>query len=323
MAIDVGGSVLTLRTDRGVFSHGRVDPGTAVLLRTAPSSTARRHVPRSRLRQRRAGPGACPTGAAGNGVGGRRQRAGASIDRRERRRQRIAQRRRSPIPRVFQPTCGLISSGRTRRSASASRHCTTCCLNVAPATLVRGPGGARRPEAPRRRLAAALAHRRGLADHTPRLLSGLPHAAGPLEHRALAARRIDLDADAAALRARRSDQRLAEARPRLQPRAGRRRRGPDAVADRRRRRRCAATRRRRRWPGPLSAASAANGGSDSSRRRSVSGPVSLPGSASTAACTTSWWGRNVCTQQPPAARRGRRSAGPRATSSAIACSAAR
>jgi 16S rRNA (guanine1207-N2)-methyltransferase len=36
VAIDVGGSVLTLRTDRGVFSHGRVDPGTAVLLRSAP-----------------------------------------------------------------------------------------------------------------------------------------------------------------------------------------------------------------------------------------------------------------------------------------------
>jgi 16S rRNA (guanine1207-N2)-methyltransferase len=36
VAIDVGGSVLTLRTDRGVFSHGRVDPGTAVLLRNAP-----------------------------------------------------------------------------------------------------------------------------------------------------------------------------------------------------------------------------------------------------------------------------------------------
>ena len=36
VVIDVGGSPLTLRTDRGVFSHGRVDPGTAVLLRTAP-----------------------------------------------------------------------------------------------------------------------------------------------------------------------------------------------------------------------------------------------------------------------------------------------
>jgi 16S rRNA (guanine1207-N2)-methyltransferase len=36
VAVDVGGSVLTLRTDRGVFSHGRVDPGTAVLLRNAP-----------------------------------------------------------------------------------------------------------------------------------------------------------------------------------------------------------------------------------------------------------------------------------------------
>ena len=36
VAVDVGGSVLTLRTDRGVFSHGRVDPGTAVLLRAAP-----------------------------------------------------------------------------------------------------------------------------------------------------------------------------------------------------------------------------------------------------------------------------------------------
>lgn len=35
--VDVPGARFTMRTDRGVFSHGRLDAGTAVLLRHAPA----------------------------------------------------------------------------------------------------------------------------------------------------------------------------------------------------------------------------------------------------------------------------------------------
>ncbi len=35
LTVSVPGASFTLRTDRGVFSHGRLDPGTALLLRTA------------------------------------------------------------------------------------------------------------------------------------------------------------------------------------------------------------------------------------------------------------------------------------------------
>ena len=34
--VQLDGGALTLRSDRGVFSHGRLDPGTALLLREAP-----------------------------------------------------------------------------------------------------------------------------------------------------------------------------------------------------------------------------------------------------------------------------------------------
>jgi len=34
--LPIEGATLTMRTDRGVFSHGRLDPGTALLLREAP-----------------------------------------------------------------------------------------------------------------------------------------------------------------------------------------------------------------------------------------------------------------------------------------------
>ena len=40
-----------LRTDRGVFSHGRLDAGTAVLLRAALGAARVRHRARPRLRQ--------------------------------------------------------------------------------------------------------------------------------------------------------------------------------------------------------------------------------------------------------------------------------
>ena len=124
MAIDVGGSALTLRTDRGVFSHGRLDPGTAVLLRNAPPPP-----PRARSSISAAGSGVLALALARLAP-----RATVwAVDVNERARQLTPRTppptncptSRSPIPTVFQPTCGSTSSGRTRRSASASRHCTT------------------------------------------------------------------------------------------------------------------------------------------------------------------------------------------------------
>jgi 16S rRNA (guanine1207-N2)-methyltransferase len=37
VTVELPDTSFTLRTDRGVFSHGRLDPGTAVLLRNAPA----------------------------------------------------------------------------------------------------------------------------------------------------------------------------------------------------------------------------------------------------------------------------------------------
>jgi 16S rRNA G1207 methylase RsmC len=42
--VDVPGATFTLRTDRGVFSHGHLDRGTEVLLRTAPALPATGHL---------------------------------------------------------------------------------------------------------------------------------------------------------------------------------------------------------------------------------------------------------------------------------------
>ena len=41
--VQLDGGALTLRSDRGVFSHGRLDPGTAMLLREAPDLPRRGH----------------------------------------------------------------------------------------------------------------------------------------------------------------------------------------------------------------------------------------------------------------------------------------
>jgi 16S rRNA (guanine1207-N2)-methyltransferase len=41
VSVDLPDTSFTLRTDRGVFSHGRLDAGTAILLRRAPSPPAR------------------------------------------------------------------------------------------------------------------------------------------------------------------------------------------------------------------------------------------------------------------------------------------
>ena len=52
VTLTVGDRLLTLATDRGVFSRGEIDAGTAVLLRKAPAPPADRPAPRSRLRVR-------------------------------------------------------------------------------------------------------------------------------------------------------------------------------------------------------------------------------------------------------------------------------
>jgi 16S rRNA (guanine1207-N2)-methyltransferase len=41
VTVDLPDTSFTLRTDRGVFSHGRLDPGTAMLLRRAPAPPTR------------------------------------------------------------------------------------------------------------------------------------------------------------------------------------------------------------------------------------------------------------------------------------------
>ena len=99
-----------MRTDRGVFSHGRLDAGTAVLLRSAPPLPGRRASPLDL---------GCGTGAIAltmalrspglDGVGRRRQRAGPGAVRGERRRQRRRQRHASPRPTRCPPTSASTS----------------------------------------------------------------------------------------------------------------------------------------------------------------------------------------------------------------------
>ena len=76
----------TLRTDRGVFSHGRLDTGTALLLRAAPAAAVDGRGARPRLRRRADRRDAGPTVTGAGGVGRRRQRAGPGAVRHERRR---------------------------------------------------------------------------------------------------------------------------------------------------------------------------------------------------------------------------------------------
>ena len=52
VAVELPDTSFTLRTDRGVFSHGRLDAGTAVLLRPAPAPPPTGVAARPRLRQR-------------------------------------------------------------------------------------------------------------------------------------------------------------------------------------------------------------------------------------------------------------------------------
>ena len=315
--------MLTLRTDRGVFSHGRLDPGTAMLLRTAPSSAARGHAARPRLRQRRDRPDAGPTAAPrGDGVGDRRQRAGAGADA-----------RRTPPPTAW-PTSlvaapdevpadvrfDVIWSNPPIRIGKPALHELLTTWLRPPRD--RRPGRARRAPPPRRRLAAALADRPGLADDPPGVARATASSHPP-----------EYPTCCRGSGASRSNPRCGNLGWGGQRRAGstsmRRRlpfgRGAAMSAWPSSSHVGARTRSTSPWPpptatpatsrsasatssppGPLTAASAANGGSDSSRRRSVSGPTSRPGSASRAAPAPP---RGAAGTSAPAAAR-RRSRGP-------------
>ena len=134
-------------------------PGTALLLRAAPRAAAAGR----RCSTSAAAPGPIALtlarrAPARDGVGGRRQRAGPRAVRRQRRRPTASPTSRSPRPTTCPADVALRRrSGRTRRSASASPRCTTLLTHVARPAGARRPGRARRAEAPRRRLAAALA----------------------------------------------------------------------------------------------------------------------------------------------------------------------
>ena len=301
MVIDIGGSPLTLRTDRGVFSHGRLDPGTAVLLRAAPPPP-----PEGTFLDLGAGSGAlvlalARLAPAADGVGSRRQRAGAaSLTRVECRCQRIDQRlRRRSRPRSRR-TSASTSSGPTRRSVSASRRCTTCCRRGSADST---PDG-RAVLVVQKHLGADSLQRWLIAEGWPttRLGSARGYRLPVLPACDLAPRWIDLDADHGCASGRGAE--IERPRTELFPR----RRGakihcrptPHRPTLRRR---CAAS------SATLVVARAATPRREqrtveveSRRRRSVSGIVSRPGSASSAACTTSWRGRNVCTEQPPPPR---------------------
>ena len=74
--VELPDTSFTLRTDRGVFSHGRLDAGTALLLRAAPPPPASGDAARPRLRRRGDRPRRSP--------GARRRRAVWAVDVNER-----------------------------------------------------------------------------------------------------------------------------------------------------------------------------------------------------------------------------------------------
>ena len=140
--------------------------------------------PRLRVRadRRRAG----RRSAGGHRVRGRRQLAGRwTWPRRnadDLRAERSWRRRRT----TYRTTCGSRRSGPTRRSGSARTSCTRCCCAGCPGSPPTAWPGWSWP-APRRRLAAAVARRTGLARRAARQPEGLPGAAGSPETRATTA----------------------------------------------------------------------------------------------------------------------------------------
>ena len=326
--VELPDTSFTLRTDRGVFSHGRLDAGH----RAAAARRSRAAADGRRRSTSAAAPGRSPWPSPGrapgaDGVGGRRQRAGAGAVRGERRRQRPRQRRRRRARRRARRRPlrrHLVEPADPHRQG---RRCTSCW----PTWLDRLTPAGRAVLVVQKHLGADSLQRwlieQGWPTDAPGVGQGLPPPRRPPPTRH--ARSRELFRVCAAARSRGSHSISRETR-RVRRGAGRRRRGrgrpsgggrrsrarPSSSqrggADRvaalaRRRRRCPGTARRASatssLPGPDTAARAANGGSPSSRRRARSGSTSRPGSASSAAWTTSWRGRNVCTSsRPPPAR---------------------
>ena len=111
---------LTLATDRGVFSADGIDPGTKLLL-----LRPHRRPPTGELLDLGCGYGPIALTLAAvagrDGVGGRRERAGPGAVRRQRAAHGTPQRPRRRARTTCPTTCASPRSGRTRRSASASR----------------------------------------------------------------------------------------------------------------------------------------------------------------------------------------------------------
>ena len=124
--VELPDTSFTLRTDRGVFSHGRLDAGHGA----AAARRARAAADGRRRSTSAAAPGRSPSRSP---AGRPAPRCGRSTSTNGR--GRCAPRTppptgsptsSSPRPTTCPPTCASTSSGRTRRSASARRRCTSC-----------------------------------------------------------------------------------------------------------------------------------------------------------------------------------------------------
>ena len=115
------------------------------------------------------------------GVGGRRERAGAGPDARQRRRRPGVDGRRSSHPTRCPTTCGVgadrVEPADPDRQGGAARR---CCDGWLGRLTDDGRGLAGRPEAPRRRLARRLADRERPRRRAGPLPPGLPHPPRPL-----------------------------------------------------------------------------------------------------------------------------------------------
>ena len=304
---------------------------TAACSATAASTPARRcccgRRRRCRRQRHRASTSAAATGPIAvtmalrspglDGVGRRRQRAGARAVRGQRggrrRRQRSRGRRRTSVPAdvrfdvIWSNPADPHRQGRapraaddvarpprhrtatpcsSSRSTSAPTRCSAGSAQGWPTSRAASRQGLPPPSHPSECLSASECFVRGPPARNTRMTR---------TRRPLLARRVDLDAEAGALGAGGGVDRLTQRRPRRG--AG----GPatlaaadvDAVdrrAARRPRRRCRRPRSRR---GRRTAAARAAGGGPARARPGG------PGSASSAAWTTSWRGRNVCTSSRP------------------------
>ena len=115
----------------------------------------------------------------GAGVGGRRQRAGAGAVPRERRRQRASTTSTSPRPTTCPTTCASTTIWSNPPIRIGKPALTSCCCAGSAASRPDGTRRPRRAEAPRRRLAAALAGRAGPSRGADRQPGRLPAAQVP------------------------------------------------------------------------------------------------------------------------------------------------